>query len=289
MIAETHSEIASNMVSFLAQTIAYHSTTRSASIKHYAAAMAIARGKFPPVGMDRTAHATATQTYQYADLSSCLAAVVPALSAGTFDISQPFAVDFAAKSVTVTTEIIHGESGEWRRMDTPMPVPDVTNAKSIGAAVSYARRYGLLAILCIQPGREDAEEELPAPPAARDSYDRPSVTPDPERRRELQAREAAAPGPAPDEDPMQDAQWLRFCSEIAKLTGSDIAMMPAQFLVGWQKRVDGCENKAELNALAKYIAVAGDAKGAYALKVAAEMKTAFNRRTKELRNAGGAA
>lgn len=60
--------------------------------------------------------------------------------------------------ISVETVLLH-ESGEW--ISSVMPVPIVNhNPQAIGSAITYARRYGLTAILGIHQEDDDANEDV---------------------------------------------------------------------------------------------------------------------------------
>lgn len=57
------------------------------------------------------------------------------------------------RGVTVTTRLVHGASGEWIEDDLTMPLPSSATPQAVGSAITYARRYALLAMLNL--GGED--------------------------------------------------------------------------------------------------------------------------------------
>jgi hypothetical protein len=135
---------------------------RSASLAHLAAAKARAQAKFLPLGKDKTATVTSQRTggsysYSYADLAACLESVIPALSEEGIALFQPVRIE--AEFAIATTLLVHGESGEWISSDYTAPVMDARDARSVGSAATYARRYGLLSMLAIASSDEDDDAE----------------------------------------------------------------------------------------------------------------------------------
>ena len=75
--------------------------------------------------------------------------------------------------VTVTTRLMH-KSGEWMEGTLPMPVGK-RDAHGVGSAISYARRYSLMAVIGIAAEDDDGNgavaggEVKSAPPSSRKS------------------------------------------------------------------------------------------------------------------------
>ena len=71
---------------------------------------------------------------------------------------QATAIDHAAGFVNVTTTLAHS-SGEWISSDWPVcSLEDMASPKRMGAALTYARRYALFALVGIA-----GEDDLDAP------------------------------------------------------------------------------------------------------------------------------
>jgi hypothetical protein len=124
---------------------------RSPTLGALAKAKAQAQAKFLPLGKDKTANA-GKYSYGYADLATCLEAVVPALSEVGIAVFQPTRVD---ESKAIATTLLVHESNEFISGDFAVAIVDPTDAQSIGSATTYARRYGLLAMLAYAAGDED--------------------------------------------------------------------------------------------------------------------------------------
>ena len=98
---------------------------------------------------------------KYADLASVRAVIRGPLSANGLSIVQlPRAQNGV---VEVDTMLLH-KTGEYISETLRMPVakPD---AHGIGSAISYARRYGIMSILCIAADDDDGNAAVQAPAA----------------------------------------------------------------------------------------------------------------------------
>jgi hypothetical protein len=98
---------------------------------------------------------------KYADLASVWDACREALVANGFCVVQTGRQSGPAGVCVVTT--LGHSSGEWIRGEMYMPAqkPD---AQGFGSALTYARRYGLAAIVGVSPEDDDANEaSLPGP------------------------------------------------------------------------------------------------------------------------------
>ncbi len=101
----------------------------------------------------------------YADLTSILETITPILNKNGLVLMQPICTN------TVTTVLLH-ESGEWvsdEGVDIVCSKPN--DPQSQGSAISYNRRYGLLAMLAIPTEDDDAEDATEHPTA------KPTTTP----------------------------------------------------------------------------------------------------------------
>lgn len=133
--------------------------TKSDQIGQLAAALAAAQAEYQAIEKDKKADIQSKTgrsfKYQYADLSDVLAALRPALSKHGVAIIQP--VTAKGKDVVVTTLLAH-KSGEWISEDMSLSA-DGMDPRALGSAISYARRYGLLAMAGHMPGGEDDDGE----------------------------------------------------------------------------------------------------------------------------------
>ena len=136
----------------------------SSSIGNLAAALAKAQVELvnPEKSMVATMLAdgkgAAKQTFRYAPLSGGLDIVRKTLGQHEIATVQATAIDHAAGIVKVTTKLAHS-SGEWIASDWPVcSLEDIASPKQMGAALTYARRYGLFALVGIA-----GEDDLDAP------------------------------------------------------------------------------------------------------------------------------
>jgi hypothetical protein len=94
------------------------------------------------------------QTFRYAPLSSGLDIVRKTLSQHEIATVQTTAIDQAAGIVSLTTVLAHS-SGEWIASDWPVcPIAETERPHRMGAALTYARRYSLFALVGIA-GEDD--------------------------------------------------------------------------------------------------------------------------------------
>ena len=100
----------------------------------------------------------AEQIFRYAPLSSGLDIVRKTLGQHEIATVQATAIDHEAGFVNVTTTLAHA-SGEWISSDWPVcSLEDMASPKRMGAALTYARRYALFALVGIA-----GEDDLDAP------------------------------------------------------------------------------------------------------------------------------
>ena len=98
------------------------------------------------------------QTFRYAPLSSGLEIVRKVLGQHEIATVQTTSIDHGAGLVNLTTVLAHS-SGEWIASDWPVcPVSDTASPRRMGAALTYARRYALFALVGIA-----GEDDLDAP------------------------------------------------------------------------------------------------------------------------------
>lgn len=98
------------------------------------------------------------QTFRYAPLSSGLEIVRKVLGRHEIATVQTTSIDQASGLVNLTTVLAHS-SGEWIASDWPVcPVTDTATPRRMGAALTYARRYALFALVGIA-----GEDDLDAP------------------------------------------------------------------------------------------------------------------------------
>src|SRR3954453_18743480 len=137
----------------------------SESIAQLASALAKAQTELvnPPKTLtgviDRWGSGNEGQSYRYAPLSAGLDIVRKALCKHELAVIQTTHVDEGSSTVLLTTTLAHG-SGEWVSACWPVcRTLDMTNPKLMGAALTYARRYGLFTLVGIA-----GDDDLDAPP-----------------------------------------------------------------------------------------------------------------------------
>lgn len=134
-------------------------------MKNIATALVKAKKAFSPALKDKTNPAFRSK---YADLGACLEAVNDALLDNGIALYQETSEDMIG--VTVETVLLH-ESGECLRSGK-LHVPAVKNdPQGFGSALTYARRYSLMAACGIAPEDDDgnAASKRPTTPAEADS------------------------------------------------------------------------------------------------------------------------
>jgi hypothetical protein len=131
-----------------------------------ALASALAKAQAELVNPEKTLTATVRsarpgeveRSFRYAPLASGLDIVRKTLGQHEIATVQTTAIDSAVGMVNLTTMLAHA-SGEWIASDWPVcPVAETANPHRMGAALTYARRYGLFALVGIA-----GEDDLDAP------------------------------------------------------------------------------------------------------------------------------
>jgi len=96
--------------------------------------------------------------FRYATLASGLDLVRKALGQHEIAVMQTTAMDEPTRTVRLNTVLAHS-SGEWIASDWPVcPMSDMASPQRMGAALTYARRYGLFTLVGIT-----GEDDLDAP------------------------------------------------------------------------------------------------------------------------------
>ena len=98
---------------------------------------------------------------KYADLGSVMDACLPALNERGIAVIQPTGENELGRFVE--TILIHGESGEQLSCRVPLIVGK-NDMQGYGSAVTYARRYGLMAMAGIAPEDDDGNAAAKAAP-----------------------------------------------------------------------------------------------------------------------------
>ena len=97
-----------------------------------------------------------TRTFRYASLSSGLDLVRKCLGRHEIATVQTTALDRESGLIRLTTTLVHA-SGEWMSSEWPVcPISETAVPHRLGAALTYARRYGLFTLVGIA-GEDDVD------------------------------------------------------------------------------------------------------------------------------------
>ena len=168
----------------------------SEAINEIAAALAAAQATYPAVGKDKTAKA-GSYSYDYADLASVLEVIRPCLAKQGIAVVQSASADSA--QVAVVTRLVHS-SGQWFEASLIVEA-DGTAPQKLGSAITYARRYGFLALAGVAPREEDDDG------AAADHTRTPPPSP-PRQRAPVSAAAAVVPPAALLERKIRILEWF---------------------------------------------------------------------------------
>ena len=206
----------------------------SESIGAIAAALAKAQAELTNPEKSLTASlpagsaAEADRTFRYAPLASGLDIVRKCLGRHEIAVVQTTAIDQQAGLVRLTTMLAHA-SGEWLSSDWPVcAIAETASPHRMGAALTYARRYALFAMVGIA-GEDDLDApDLLAPSEAKSrgaftSGSDPKGNGQAESGYTAPSRRPPAPRPAtPALNPQQAAQLrTRFLAELSGLGTAD--------------------------------------------------------------------
>lgn len=110
-------------------------------------ALVKARGTFTSISKNKV---NPFHKSKYADLDSVLDAVTPSLTDNGLVLVQT--IDNKDGKNFLETRVYH-ESGEF--VSSLYPLPETSDAQKFGAALTYARRYSICAILCVSADDDD--------------------------------------------------------------------------------------------------------------------------------------
>lgn len=137
--------------------------------KQLAAALIAARAEFGPVVKSKLAKIKSDKGefgYKYTNLESVFDAVDEPLSKHGILPIQCTDIDAQGKPILIT-KLIHAPTGECEVSRWPI-VPTKADPQGYGSAITYARRYCLLAMLGIAPEDDDGQAACqPQKPAAK--------------------------------------------------------------------------------------------------------------------------
>jgi len=180
---------------------------QSEKIENLAAALAKAQGE---IGGAIKSATNPHLKSKYANMESVLDAVRKPLTANGISVVQmPGTVthENGTISACLTTQITHA-SGEWMRGTLEIPLVGKHDAQAYGSALTYARRYALMAVCGVAPEDDDGHAASQGKPA--------------EAAKPAQAQAQSKPDKGADaETKRRDQMRIRFdevCNEIAKTT-----------------------------------------------------------------------
>lgn len=120
------------------------------SIKNLAAALIKAQSEMSAIEKDeKNPHYRST----YASLNAVRETAIPPCNKYGIAVVQP-TVTVDGKQF-VKTQLIHAESGEILESLTEVIVKSANDAQQAGSGITYARRYGLMSILCLASVDDD--------------------------------------------------------------------------------------------------------------------------------------
>ena len=135
----------------------------SESIKSIAEALNKFQAEPMVIGVNATGYG-----YDYATLDKCVSRIYPRMTDLGLSVSQPLG-ETSTGEPSIHTVIMH-KSGEWMEFIYPISAAGIgkaNDAQQFGAAVTYARRYGLLAAFGVPVGKDDDAACLTEKPKAK--------------------------------------------------------------------------------------------------------------------------
>ena len=186
---------------------------KSQEIEKLAEALAAAQGKFKPVERNQT---NTFHGYKYADLQSVIEATREALTEHGLALTQ--GIEFGEGGrIKVICSLLH-KSGQWLETDVILR-PKSDSAQEIGSALTYARRYGISALLSVAPDHDDdgnAAQGIKPGDVKGQKPDPKPAKPDPKPARPAYQPQ---PQPQPPETPPQmvySAKSKKFVEKLEK-------------------------------------------------------------------------
>lgn len=203
---------------------------KSETITDLVSALAVAQGQFSVLAYNKS---NPHFKSRYADLTAVIAATRPALAANGLAVMQFPSADGAV--VSVETVLSH-KSGQWVSGRTTLTASKA-DAQGVGAAITYAKRYGLSAILCVSSEEDDdGNGAVDAPPARREAAPRAETKPEGSPKMDFIAAVKAWSGAAPEDMKAACKAVADFAKiDLAKATDADFVKLCG----GVKARVDG--------------------------------------------------
>jgi hypothetical protein len=196
------------------------SWSSSPDIAQIAPALVKALGELTDVPKGREAKIPtktgASYGYKYADLADTLSMIRPVLARHGLAVTQT-ASNPDGDTVAITTTLIHS-SGEWMSFH-PLLLPNGRTAQETGSAITYGRRYSLLAVLGL--AAEDDDGASAAPRQSRSASPR--------------SQERPQPAPKPKVSTPEEEEIRRMLAEVSTGTAKTIK---ADFMSEFGKLAD---------------------------------------------------
>jgi hypothetical protein len=166
-------------------------------------ALAQARMEFGAIVKDKTAK-MGQYTYQYADLGTVIDATASTLAKyGLVIIQEPEMINDNGKAIVLVHGCIAHKGGAVHPLRAlPMPLAGGT-AQNVGSAITYARRYQLLAALNLTADEDDDGESASQPPKQAQNAPRPN---NPAPKTSATQGVASTPVEKPDSDAPADEE-----------------------------------------------------------------------------------
>jgi hypothetical protein len=98
---------------------------------------------------------------KFADINAVIDAIVPVLNTNGVLVSQVTKVlglEFGNPLPVLRTTLTHAESGESQESDTMIICAKPNDPQDMGSAISYARRYGLQAMVVLKAEDDDGNK-----------------------------------------------------------------------------------------------------------------------------------
>lgn len=164
---------------------------------------------------------TGKYSYTYADLKDALAEVRPAFALRGLAITQT--AEVTDHEVVVWTTVLH-ESGQYVTT-APIRFPAGQTAQNSGSAITYARRYSLMAVCGLATEDDDGASAAPREPR-RAERSAPASSPapasiDPRSAEEEQIRAILADLPASEAKAIRDEFRVKFGTTLSGLDPVD--------------------------------------------------------------------